>query len=205
MPWNKKKMSCKDEVKTDYSREHILLYVVHRDKSRYFSLRLILVPFSVPFVTHTWVFPGPEKSAQDGWTIGALRSICRLILPSSGTRSAKTFAISMEISDMHECLTSLPRRLMPPLQHLHLQKGCWWFSATSAPPKFCKGLTAQSHGKFSLLIWDRNCMKLFSCVGKIQFGNLKWEGPKLLLWEEKRGGERHRKHRETRGKLGKGN
>lgn len=133
----KKKMSCKDEVKTDYSREHILLYVVHRDKPHYFSLHLILVPFSVPFVTHTWVFPGPENSVQDGWTIGALRSICRLILPSSGTRSAKTFAISMEISDMHECLTSLPRRLMPPLQHLHLQKGCWWLSASSAPPKHC--------------------------------------------------------------------
>lgn len=49
-----------------------------------------------------------------------------------------------------------------------------------------------------------NFMKLFCSVDKREFCNPKWEGPKLLLWREKRCGERHRKHAETRGKLGKG-
>lgn len=82
-----------------------------------------------------------------------------------------------------------------PLQHLHLQNGGSWFSASSVPLKFCEGLTARSHGKVSPLIWDRNCMKLFSCVGKTELCNPRWEGPKLCLWGEKRGGESHRKHR----------
>lgn len=43
------------------------------------------------------------------------------------------------------------------------------FSSSSVPPQFCESLTAQSHGKVSHLIWDRNCMKLFSCVGKTEF------------------------------------
>lgn len=105
---------------------------------------------------------------------------------------------------MRECLTSLPRSLMPLPQHFHLQKGGWWFSASSVPPQFCEGLTAQSHGKGSPLIWDRNCMKLFSCVGKIEFCTPGGRD-ESYFYGKRRGVGKDIKNRETRGKPGKEN